>query len=319
MPLDHRSDQATADVVARSLQEQGFAVVEGILSPEEVDLLQQVRVKRGSGGRGGRGGPRPRCWPPPLTGHRLPLVSSPPASLWLQDCETLCELAQAQCGGRGTWGADARASCIYEPLPPSAGGCDPGARTSRTAFLAARGARPLRPEAGAILFESRLAALVSELLGPGAVLYNEQFIAKQPRSLASAFAWHRDSDWCRAPEQATAAYSPYLSAWCALDDATEHNGCLHLQPGSHSAEGWRDMGQRGRHPPPELAGRGSQAAVAVPVAAGSAVLMLDSVLHCSGPNRSQHSRRAWMPQLSVRPILQLDTGQPLALAVPLRV
>ncbi len=44
----------------------------------------------------------------------------------------------------------------------------------------------------------------------GPLLFNEQFILKPPRSAySSAFAWHRDSDWCR--DSSTYDYSPYVS------------------------------------------------------------------------------------------------------------
>lgn len=37
------------------------------------------------------------------------------------------------------------------------------------------------------------------LLGPRAVLFNDQYILKPPRAApgpSTAFGWHRDSDWC---------------------------------------------------------------------------------------------------------------------------
>lgn len=66
----------------------------------------------------------------------------------------------------------------------------------------------------------------------GPLLFNEQFILKPPRSAySSAFAWHRDSDWCR--DGCKYDYSPYVSLWVALDDMTQDNGALAVLPGSH--------------------------------------------------------------------------------------
>ena len=61
-----------------------------------------------------------------------------------------------------------------------------------------------------------------------------------------------------------------------------------------------------------------QAAGVLPleVPAGTAIVTSDTVLHCSGPNRSRHMRRAWMPQFSSGPICWSGGGC-VSLAVPL--
>ncbi|GLC56350.1 hypothetical protein PLESTB_001095300 [Pleodorina starrii] len=50
---------------------------------------------------------------------------------------------------------------------------------------------------------------------------------------------------------------------------------------------------------------------------GTVVVFLDTLLHASGPNRSPHTRRAWMPQFSSQPIRRTVDERPVALAVPL--
>ena len=50
--------------------------------------------------------------------------------------------------------------------------------------------------------------------------------------------------------------------------------------------------------------------------AGTAVITSDTVQHCSGPNLSQHIRRAWMPQFSSGPLLWTSGGC-VSIAVPL--
>ena len=87
---------------------------------------------------------------------------------------------------------------------------------------------------------------------------------------------------------------------CAAD-----NGCLHISSnagGSELPQSLQDLHSVGQP---------------LPVEAGTAVVMGDRLMHCSLPNNSHHSRRAWMPQFSQQPILSLSTDCPVALAVPL--
>ena len=58
------------------------------------------------------------------------------------------------------------------------------------------------------------------------------------------------------------------------------------------------------------------------VRAGSVLAMSDKVLHCSGPNASSATRRAWMPQFSDGAVARRDPrdderAAPVALAVPI--
>lgn len=165
-----------------------------------------------------------------------------------------------------------------------------------------------------------------------------KYIVKPPNCPQSGFAWHRDSDWCNNDEICNRI--SYISLWCALDDMTSgartdpmhlhllsmllqcnapaacqymlilgrcaaENGCLQIhlhaqevQPSSQAS---------------------NTAAKVLPVKAGSAIVMCDRLLHCSLPNSSSMTRRAWMPQFSKQPILLSNTGCPLSLAVPLRL
>lgn len=104
---------------------------------------------------------------------------------------------------------------------------------------------------------------------------------------------------------------------------TRSNGCFVVCPGSHLAA------PDSSSPPPAAAGTGAGAsaaqqqqqqqeeALALEVPAGTAILTCDSLLHCSGPNRSAHTRRAWMPQFSAAPLARAD-GRPASLAIPLQ-
>ena len=159
-----------------------------------------------------------------------------------------------------------------------------------------------------------------------------QFIVKPARSQGSAFGWHRDSDWCR---QRLAQRHGYVSVWCALDDTTGENGALWVLPGSHGAAGparpkaaggraeggagsgyvgSSETGPGGGAGGEPSAGAGHEGAVPLHVKAGTAVVMADTLLHCSGPNSSRHDRHAWMPQFSCGPLLWREGGAPVAFA-----
>ena len=149
----------------------------------------------------------------------------------------------------------------------------------------------------------------------------------------------------------------YLSLWTALDDAHAANGAVRVLPYPRDGDG---DGEWDSDPDPvPVPGRGhaerssaypldaarldalaidrwrdddaaAEASVAfadvviADVRAGSVLAMSDKVLHCSGPNASSVTRRAWMPQFSDGAVTRRpasdDTdgrGDPVALAVPI--
>lgn len=102
-----------------------------------------------------------------------------------KEAGTLFELAQEEqalgsgggdsgggAGAAARWGAHAAASCIYESIPGHR--CTPELRSSYEAYRRHRCTWPLRPGVWRLLFASRLSRLVAELLGPAAVLFNDQ-------------------------------------------------------------------------------------------------------------------------------------------------
>ena len=103
---------------------------------------------------------------------------------------------------------------------------------------------------------------------------------------------------------------PSHAVWCALDDATALNGCLVVVPCSHRRPVQEQQQQQQQQ---------QQQGVPLEVAAGTAIITIDSLLHCSGPNYSNFSRRAWMPQFSSQPLRWQDGGGLVALAVPLEM
>jgi ectoine hydroxylase-related dioxygenase (phytanoyl-CoA dioxygenase family) len=79
--------------------------------------------------------------------------------------------------------------------------------------------------------------------------------------------------------------------WCALEDATEANGTLHVVPRSHLVP----EGPRGERSPEWFAGLEDLITrdhlVSVPLRAGQAIVFDNALLHCSFPNTSDAPRR----------------------------
>lgn len=142
-----------------------------------------------------------------------------------------------------------------------------------------------------------------------------------------------------------------FAVWCALDDMTLDNGCFVVRPGSHLrascdaaaprsclqdeqglgpvAARHNDGLQQQQQEEEELLAVQQQqqqqdavwppGALPLEVPAGTAIITSDTVLHCSGPNRSQHMLRAWMPQFSSAPLMWSGScvSGCVSLAVPL--
>ncbi|KAL3137232.1 hypothetical protein ABBQ32_006782 [Trebouxia sp. C0010 RCD-2024] len=225
-----------------------------------------------------------------------------------QECDVIVEHAFEQLVQHGkldnNWEATQK-GCVFETLNTKPSKLE---ATDQQAYAAIRSQWPCDPAVCRLLFGPKMTRLVTSLLriGSGGLqhhvsLFNDQYIVKPPRCPQSGFAWHRDSDWC-TPDL-VCKHTGYLSLWCALDDMTADNGCLHIWSG-------------GADQNPDVKPSTSEGH-SVPVQAGTAVVMGDRLMHCSLPNSSNHARRAWMPQFSQQPILLQDTDCPVTLAVPL--
>jgi phytanoyl-CoA hydroxylase len=151
----------------------------------------------------------------------------------------------------------------------------------------------LRPEFLEVVRHPRLAALLAELTGLAAFrVLLDQIQYKPPRS-GGRNEWHRDMP-------SFPLVRPYtgLTAWIALDDATERTGCMKMVPGSHrfgdasdiavEGDGWGLPGVG------DLREYRGQAVTIVPrpVRAGHVHFHHDMVWHCSGRNGTRRKRRA---------------------------
>ena len=123
-----------------------------------------------------------------------------------------------------------------------------------------------------------------------AYMFNDQYIVKPPHVRGVEFSWHRDGQYETWKTPETSVALPYLSAWVALDDVSEENGALRFKKNEKERFG----------PDVDVASiRDEEDDTIATMNAGSVVFFMSDVLHASGKNMSEETRRAWMPQFSL--------------------
>jgi ectoine hydroxylase-related dioxygenase (phytanoyl-CoA dioxygenase family) len=132
---------------------------------------------------------------------------------------------------------------------------------------------------------SPMVEICADLLGPDVRLYWDQAVYKKPDTAAS-FPWHQDNGYAfLQPQQ-------YVTCWIALTDATLDNGCPWVVPGIHRMGTLRHhLTETGLVCLDEPIG-----AVPVPVQAGGMVVFSSLTPHCTGPNRTDRVRKAYIVQ-----------------------
>jgi phytanoyl-CoA hydroxylase len=130
-----------------------------------------------------------------------------------------------------------------------------------------------------------IAGIARDLVGPDVRMYWDQSVYKQPNS-AEPVLWHQDNGYTYVEPQA------YLTCWIAITDATPVNGCVAVMPGVH-----RDgtLAHRSTAIGEECWGDW-QAAVEVPVRAGSVVVFSSLTPHATKRNTTDEVRKAYILQ-----------------------
>lgn len=133
----------------------------------------------------------------------------------------------------------------------------------------------------------RILDIVESLIGPDIKLFGSQCFMKPPGGIEKPY--HQDSAYF------TIEPRELITCWTALDDATVANGCLWVIPGSHK------IGLLDHDQPWHVGGRVDMQvrdeqidyAREVPneLKAGSCSFHHSMLLHRSGPNKTQTSRR----------------------------
>lgn len=140
--------------------------------------------------------------------------------------------------------------------------------------------------------------LTTEILGPDVRLYWDQAVYKRPETRRD-FPWHQDTGY--VPTEP----AHYLTCWIPMVDATIQNGCIWVQPGSHK-QGMVE------HRATEIGLQcyfGTDPGLAVPVSRGSIIAFSSLLFHRSGPNLSDHTRKAYVVQFSVDHAVHAQTRE----------
>lgn len=186
----------------------------------------------------------------------------------------------------------------------------------KTILFHALGAWRIMPALHDVLWNPAFVMAASQLLDDKPVRFWHDQLFYKPAKKGGVVAWHQDySYWTRTKPVA------HITCWCALDDATTENGCLHYIPGSHKwgllpkpviageLEGIKDFlndtqKEKFSHPQP------------APVKAGEAIFHHSLTLHGSGENKSDQPRRAFVINAFADGVIS-DSNEPLLVGVPL--
>lgn len=159
------------------------------------------------------------------------------------------------------------------------------------------------------LFSDLMADVCRATIGPDAYLFVNQYVVKAAE-VGMKFAWHQDSGYVGHP------HTPYLSAWCALDDMTEANGTIYVLPYSR-AGGKQMVEHRKEAGSNDMVGYfGDDPGIPVIVPAGSIVCFSSTTFHRSGSNTTQHPRRSYLCQYSPNIIMNKEGTAPWNDATP---
>lgn len=185
----------------------------------------------------------------------------------------------------------------------------------QTILFHALGAWRITPALHDVLWNPAFIMAASQLLGDKPVRFWHDQLFYKPAKKGGVVAWHQDySYWTRTKPVA------HITCWCALDDATIENGCLHYIPGSHK---W------GLLPKPIIAGdlhgikdflndeqkKEFDHPQPAPVKAGEAIFHHSLTLHGSGENKSDQPRRAFVINAFADGVFS-DSNEPLLEGVP---
>jgi phytanoyl-CoA hydroxylase len=139
------------------------------------------------------------------------------------------------------------------------------------------------------VLNTRLSEILQVLIGKPPRLFSDQIFMKPPR-VGSEKPFHQDNFYFQFEPA-----DEVITAWIALDDVDEANGCLRYINGSHKGpllpHGPRIDQPQHLVPPLELIDLTRESLA--PVKKGGVVFHHSKALHTSGPNRSDRWRRAY--------------------------
>ena len=137
-----------------------------------------------------------------------------------------------------------------------------------------------------LLSDPRLVDVAEMFLGPDLAVFAAHYISKPPRE-GRPVLWHQDAAyWPLEPMRV-------ITLWVAVDPSTPESGCVRVVPGSHREQ---VHARRLRHDVDSVFGDEAERdidearAVDVVLRPGDVEIHHPSLLHCSGPNRSERRR-----------------------------
>ena len=143
------------------------------------------------------------------------------------------------------------------------------------------------PVLDAIAHDSRILDAVEDLIGPNINVAGTTLFIKEPET-KGFISWHQDARYIGLEPH------DWVTAWLAISDVTEENGCMRMVPGSHTAPLVEHVDTYGED---NLLTRGQTvpnvdeaATVAVPLKPGQLSLHHPRIVHGSGPNMSDSRR-----------------------------
>ena len=145
------------------------------------------------------------------------------------------------------------------------------------------------PQLRRIVLDSRLRLLIGQFLGKPPMLVVDQIFMKPPR-FGSAKPYHQDNAYflCHPDDEV-------ITAWIALDDVDESNGCLRYIEGSHREPILQHLEipaePYNKSPAPDQIDLDREALA--PVKKGGVVFHHSKTLHTSHRNESHRWRRAY--------------------------
>ncbi len=156
------------------------------------------------------------------------------------------------------------------------------------------------PKLNQLAWDWRVIGAIEQLSGADdIVMHSDKFNLKAPGE-GTEFYWHQDLPFFNI-EDGALEVDRCLTAIVFLDDATADNGCIVVAPGSHLL-GLQELGEgtyNALHP--RKADNFDEVGVAVPMTAGSMLILDPLVMHRSGPNRSTTNRRNVLYSYQPRP------------------
>jgi phytanoyl-CoA hydroxylase len=135
--------------------------------------------------------------------------------------------------------------------------------------------------------QPKLLELVRGLIGPRIKVFRDQMLLKPPGGQAKPL--HQDQSYFLVHPQ-----NDLVTAWIALDEATENNGCMNYVPTSHKHGIFEIETDPDRpvHHIPKTNGLTLPEAVPCPVPAGSIIFHHGCTLHNSADNNTNTWRKA---------------------------